>query len=255
MDDAEKILKILRAYASHIADKQKYDPQKIGIEHRFTHLHLNVAKPETMQWEVAMSPAADYFKADIPVDIQAFGKTIEALIKGAQAAEFVHNKFERNVPCWATGVHPLGRDMISSSSYKASDLLKSSRSPSWRPEEEEEYLLSDKTGLHLEVKFLRGVHFYRSRGTFATLDVEQLPDSVRLSLIGRSLSDFAGNGLPNSRHLIITEAINNADAKSTRLNLWGELIPLETPPDGEDPWWIKDWSKLQDIRMGRTNSP
>ena len=255
MDAAENILKILRASASHLAEEEKYDAQKVKIEHRHSHLHLSVAKPDTLQWEVTMSPTSAYFETDLLVDMTAFTNALRVLIKGAQAAEIVHDRFGRDVPCWATGIHPLGRDIVAASSYSAHDLLKASRSPSWRPEEEEEYLLSEKTGLHLEIKFIRGRHLYRNRGTYATLDVERLPDSARISLIGRKLSDFSGENLPNSNHLTITEAVDNKDAGCTRLSLWGDLVPLETPPPGEDPWWIKDWSALQDLRMNRPILP
>ena len=243
---------ILDATVSRVCRDAGVDPDIASIDNRVGHVRVHVEKPDLPRWPMSMAPGPEYLSKDCPMDIDAMERILKVLLSVHRAMKEVHDRFDAPPPLWATAIHPMAKTAIGRSSYSFEDMVRESRSPTWRPEEHEEHLLGDKSGLHLEVKMLMfgsGMRV-RTRGTFATIDVPRMPETTRTSIIGRRLAECTDLD-DESAPLVISSAVDRADLEATRLTIWGDLVPIERAPEGENPWWVPVWSELQDLRMDR----
>ena len=250
----QEVQKILDAVVQNICRQEGLDPDLATIENRVGHVHVHVERPDLPKWPVAMSPGLEHLARDCPMQIEEIERTLRTLAEAHLALKHVHDHFDGTPPLWATGIHPMTQLAIGRSSYTLHEMLKSSRSGTWRPDKSEEFLLGDKSGLHLEMKMIRleGGRLFRARGTFSTIDVSRVPDTVRTAVTGRKLADFMET--PGAvGDLKIHKATDRPDIGVTRLEIWADLIPMEAPPPGENPWWIAKWSAWQNMRMERVS--
>ena len=251
MDEAKAILD---AISTRISKEEGIDPDLVSIENRIGHVHLHVERPDLPRWPMAMMPGPESISKDMPVQIESMEEGLRTMIRAHLALRHVHDQFEGPPPAWGTGIHPLALLALGRSSYTARERIKCSRSGSWRPEEREEYLLGDRSALHLEIKMIRlpSGRAVRCRGSYGSLDIPRLPETTRTAMTGRKLSDFLD--LPDfPEDLVVWRTIDRPDLGATRMEIWADLVPIEQPPVGEDPWWIGTWSAWQDLHMDRKN--
>ena len=246
-----EIGQIYNAIAERICTDKGIDPDVAKIENRVGHVRVYVERPATPKWPVAMTPGPEDLAKDVHVNLETIEQTLETLIDAHLALKGAHDEFAGEPPLWATGVHPLVKAILSTSTYSAEELLRSSRSTTWKPEEREELTVGGKGGLYLEVKLLRlrTGRIMRNRGTYATIDLPKLPSTVVNGMIGRSFADYI-EGPEGLEHITIDGAIDLVDQNGTRLQSWADLVPIENNT-AENPWWISKWSAFQDLRMDR----
>ena len=248
----KEIQTMLDATAKRVCDEVGLDPSFATIENRIAHVNIHVETPRLPLWPLTMSPGPEHLDEDCAMEIDRIEHILGVLARAHLALQHAHDRFQGPPPLWATGVHPLVGFAIDRSSYSPEEIVKESRSPAWRPEEREEHLLGEKTGLHLEVKMLRfgnGLKI-RARGTYSSLDVQPMTDTTRTGIVGRSLAEVM-DCPADIADLLISSAVDRPNEGTTRLTVWGDLVPIEEPPAGEDPWWIATWSDFQDLAMER----
>lgn len=151
-------------------------------------------------------------------------------------------RFGADLPSWAIGVHPVMRMGLGRSGHGIETLADAHRAQQAVPDEHEEILVTHRPGVHLEVRLLRINPLLRARHTFATIDVPHLPETIRTRLPGTRLGDLVQTGDAAVDDCIIREAIDRGDVDIVRIGFHADLVPIVTPPDGEDPWWIGAWS-------------
>lgn len=250
----DEVKTILDAISMRISKEEGIDPDFVVIENRIGHVHLHVERPDLPQWPMAMIPGPEAISKDMPMQIKNIEEGLRTMIRAHLALKHVHDRFEGPPPAWATGIHPLALLALGRSSYNVDEMIKCSRSGSWRPEEREEYLLGDRSGLHLEIKMIRlpSGRAVRSRGSYGSLDIPRLPETTRTAMTGRRLSDFLD--LPEFlEDLVVWRTIDRPDLGTTRIEIWADLVPIEEPPAGEEPWWVGTWSSWQDLCKDRQN--
>jgi len=244
---------ILDATIARICDEIDIDPALVTIENRFSHVHIHVERPELVRWPLAMTPGCEALSEDSHTTLDQIEHVLRVLGQAHLALKHVHDRFEGPPPLWATGIHPLARFAIERSSYTFEEMIKESRSPAWRPEEREEHHLGEGSGLHLEVRLLKFGNgtTARTRGTYCSLDTEPMTQTSRTAIAGRRMGEMMDDAR-GVEDLVASSAVDRPDLGKTRVVVWSDLVPIEEPPAGEEPWWIARWSAYQDVKLGRS---
>jgi hypothetical protein len=245
---------ILDATIARTCDDIGLDPSLVTIENRVSHLHIHVERPELTHWPLAMTPGREAISHESHIALDWIEHVLRVLGEAHLALKHVHDIFNGPPPPWATGIHPLARFAIERSSYTFEEMIRESRSPTWKPEEREEHLLGEGSGLHVEVRLLRFGNgtTVRTRGTYSSLDTGPMTQTSRTSIAGRRLEEIMEDAR-GVEDLVASSAVDRPDLERTRVIVWGDLVPIEEPPAGEDPWWIARWSAYQDLKLGRSD--
>lgn len=178
------------------------------------------------------------FSQNLSRDSIQFKLDLEVFIEAKQVVDYLNLRFDF-LPLWARAIQPLAYDMLPVEDRNYYLMTKYSN----------DIVKYERGGIDIGIKYIKSETPYRSNGILSSIDIPDLPESVMEDMVGKTLHEVTGQDFEKSNNVKIKKASFNSALAITRLEMEADFISADTPPEGEEVWWIDKWSKFKRISL------